>query len=80
MLCISYIIGSRRYCSPAADVGVSPSLSTPPPPYHRRTNAAISSDFRTKSEDIAAMVLSWYGDGTTMVGVICVRGGADGRA
>ncbi len=54
--------------------------SSVPSPYHRPTIAATSSDFVLKSEDAVAMVLSWYGVGTAMVGIICGHGGSDGRA
>gem|GEM_PF-2544969 len=42
-------------------------LCVAPSPYQPPTCAAASSDFPGKSEDAAAQVGGWYGDGTTMI-------------
>ena len=39
-----------------------------PTQYHPRTCAASCSDFIPKSEDAAAQVRGWYGDGRELVG------------
>ena len=72
MICI-FLKNFSRLAEPALEIKparpsdppcphIMPTIAVPTP-YQLNTIATASSDFRTKSEDVAAMVGRWYGGG-----------------